>query len=260
MPVITAADLKRFAPRADPRIAAALVTHGDAAFARWDITTAPRLRMFLAQAKVESAGFRVVVEDTSYSAARIHAVWPKRFPTLASAQRFAHRPEDLAVTVYGDRMGNRPGTDDGWTFRGQGLLETTGRGNVGALGRHMGASVDDVRTRLTSDAGMVECAAATFHMLGCLPFADCGDVVGCSKRINGGLVGLADRRAALALAEAVWPAMCPLHAVAPAHPATRAAPPITHRVAKPALRPAPTPAEPSGPFGFLLHLFAPAVA
>ncbi len=256
MPVITSADLKRFAPHAAPRIAAALITNGDVAFARWDITTAARLRMFLAQAKVESGGFTVLLENMSYSAARIQAVWPSRFPTLASAQRFARNPEALADKVYGSRMGNRPGTDDGWQNRGQGLLDTTGRANLTALAAHMGLSVDETRARLTSDDGMVECAAATFHMLGCLPFADRGDVIGCTKRVNGGLIGLSDRRASFALASAVWPEMPELHAAPVPHPAAPPPAPVAPVPArKPALRTAPPKPRAWSFFDWIASLF-----
>ena len=232
MPVIIAADLKRFAPHAAPRVVAAFEAHGDAAFARWGIATAARLQMFMAQVRVESAGLAVLFENMSYTAARIHAVWPSRFPSVASAEPYARNPQRLAGKVYGDRMGNRPGTDDGWLCRGQGLLDNTGRAGFAQLAAHMGIGFDVARAEVTSDDGMVGCAAATFHMLGCLPAADRDDLVGCTKRINGGLIGLANRRAALEAARKIWPAP---HLPQAAHPHIAPLDPPP-REPKPALR------------------------
>ncbi len=206
MPVITAAELKRFAPKAGPHIVSAFVAYGDAAFLRWGIVTARRLQMFMAQVDVESGHESTLFENMNYTAARIHAVWPSRFPSVAAATPYAHNPQALANKVYGGRMGN-VGPNDGWLCRGEGLLDTTGLANFEALAKHMGQTVEVTRARLTSDEGMVDCAAATFHMLGCLPFADKGDLIGCTRKVNGGLVGLTDRRQALARAVKVWPTM-----------------------------------------------------
>lgn len=65
-------------------------------------------------------------ENLNYSAARLQAVWPKRFPTEKDAAPFAHNPEALANKVYAGRMGNtQPG--DGFLFRGGGFIMCTGR-------------------------------------------------------------------------------------------------------------------------------------
>jgi putative chitinase len=79
-----------------------------------------------------------ILENMNYTtAARIRAVWPSRFPTIESAQPFVRQPQRLANHVYGSRMGNRPGTDDGFRFRGRGFVQITGRDNYTRAGRFL---------------------------------------------------------------------------------------------------------------------------
>ncbi|MDQ2067640.1 hypothetical protein Q9295_14780 [Xinfangfangia sp. CPCC 101601] len=69
-------------------------------------------------------------ESMRYSAKRIAEVWPSRPEAVA----FAGQPRALANSVYGGRLGNRPGTDDGWIYRGGGLDQLTGRAHYRKLG------------------------------------------------------------------------------------------------------------------------------
>lgn len=79
------------------------------------------------------------VEDLVYStAARIREVWPSRFPTLASAEPFVRNAKGLANHVYNGRMGNRPGTNDGWDHRGRGQGHLTGRDMYAKLDAALG--------------------------------------------------------------------------------------------------------------------------
>lgn len=71
-----------------------------------------------------------VEENLRYTTAgRIYAVWPSRFSSPAEAAAFVKNPRALACRVYNGRMGNREGTEDGWTFRGRGDANITGRDN-----------------------------------------------------------------------------------------------------------------------------------
>lgn len=83
-----------------------------------------------------------ITENLNFtSAARIRAVWPSRFPTLESAQPFVRQPQRLANLVYGSRMGNRAGSDDGWRYRGRGFVQITGRDNYARAGRFLGVDL-----------------------------------------------------------------------------------------------------------------------
>lgn len=77
------------------------------------------------------SAMKPVAENLYYStAARIRAVWPSRFATVASAQPYAKNPEKLANKVYANRMGNGPeASGDGWRYRGRGYVQLTGKIN-----------------------------------------------------------------------------------------------------------------------------------
>ena len=94
-----------------------------------------RRAAFLAQISVESGDLQNTRENLNYSAERLHQVWPKRFPTIASAQPYAHNPEALGNHVYANRLGNGDeASGDGYRYRGRGLMQTTGRDNYRAAG------------------------------------------------------------------------------------------------------------------------------
>lgn len=61
-----------------------------------------------------------ITESLNYkSAKRIMEIWPKRFPTLASAQPYVGDQERLGNKVYGLRLGN--GLLEGFKYRGRGI-------------------------------------------------------------------------------------------------------------------------------------------
>lgn len=87
-----------------------------------------KLSYILATAQHES-GFKPVSENLNYTTAeRIHKVWPKRFPTVLSAQPYVKKPQKLANLVYGGKLGNTE-PNDGWDYRGRGFVQLTGKAN-----------------------------------------------------------------------------------------------------------------------------------
>lgn len=145
---------------------------------------------FLGQILHESAGLERLSENLDYSARRLCEVWPGRFPTLDAAKPYARNPEALANRVYGGRMGNnQPG--DGWIFRGRGPIQLTGRDNYAFVGDLMGQDLVTLPELMEQPRYALE---ATIHWWeDRIPDSMLGDPERVTKRVNGGLIGLADR-------------------------------------------------------------------
>lgn len=191
-------------PRAHPNYVAAF-RDGEADLSAAGVTTRLRLAHFLAQCFHETGGLTILVESMSYSAARMCQVWPRRFPTLTSAYPYAHNPRALAEKTYGGRMGNGPeGSGDGWRYIGRGLVQCTGRESYEAFGRQLGIALADQPELAIDPRWTLRIALAEWTEKRCNEAADRNDLVTISKRINGGTVGLADRREEFA---GLWPLM-----------------------------------------------------
>ena len=127
--IITENQLRTFLPTL--KNSTTWTTALNTAMVRFDISSPERAAGFLAQVAHESAEFQRLVERLSYSATRLMAVWPRRFPTLELARRYERQPERLASYVYANRIGNGDAASgDGWRFRGRGILQITGRGTT----------------------------------------------------------------------------------------------------------------------------------
>lgn len=153
-----------------------------------------RLAHFFAQICHETGGLTILSENLNYrSAERLMAVWPSRFPTLQSAAPFVGNPRALANKVYARRMGNVD-PDDGWKFRGRGLLQITGRDHYARNGRALSIPLEEAPELAIDPDHSLAVALETWRRAGCDALADADDVVAVTRAINGGTIGLADRR------------------------------------------------------------------
>jgi putative chitinase len=159
-----------------------------------NINTPLRMAHFLAQISHESDGGVITHESLYYThAARIAAVWPSRF-TVESAQAYVMNEKKLASRVYNGRMGNIPGTDDGYNFRGRGLLQITGRDSYSRAGKALGYDLENDPDLAIAPGNALRIAAWEFKSLGCLPYCDDDNILMVTKRVNGGTNGLSSRR------------------------------------------------------------------
>ncbi len=199
--ILPARTLARLWPQGDRRIAglrAGIIAAAPDVFARHGIDSALVAAHVMAQISHECGAGNDVVENLSYSAKRMTEVWPSRFPSLSSAAPYVHNPRALANKVYNGRMGNRTGSDDGWTFRGRGAVQTTGRDGYARLAKATGLDVLNNPDLVNDPRYFLACGVADFVACGCLPYARRDDVVGVTRRLNGGTIGLTDRKLWLA--------------------------------------------------------------
>jgi putative chitinase len=173
-------------------------------FERFNINTPKQQAAFIGQCSHECGNFTKLEEGLSYAADRLMKIWPRRFPNMEIAQRYARNPKALANNVYANRMGNRDeASGDGYRFRGRGCIQTTGHSAYFHAGQALGADFV-MQPDLVAMPKYAALTAGFFwntHKLNA--FADSQDYVTMTKRINGGTIGLEDRKAHIAQALAV---------------------------------------------------------
>lgn len=175
--------------------AAAVVEIFKKYFAQYEINTLNRRAGFLAQCGHESNGFTVLKENLNYSAEGLVKTFKKYFPTLASAQTYAKKPEKIANKVYANRMGNGPeASGDGWKFAGKGAIQLTGKDNYTAFAKTKGITVDEASAYLQTLEGAIESALWYWSSRGLNAVCDKDDIITMTKKINGGVIGLEDRK------------------------------------------------------------------
>jgi putative chitinase len=153
--------------------------------------------MFLAQTAHESAGYKTLSENLNYSSSGLLKTFSRYFRTQADADAYARQPERIANRVYGGRMANGPeSSGDGWRFRGRGIIQITGRDNYTRFSRDTFGD-DRILTDpsyLSTPDGAVYSACWYWRSRNINPPASRGDVVAVTRLINGGTIGLDDRR------------------------------------------------------------------
>ena len=173
-------------------------------FQRFNISTKEEQACFIGQFSYESNHFRDLSENLNYKPETLMRLWPKRFPTMDEAMKYAHKPELIANHIYANRMGNRDeASGDGWRFRGSAICQLTGHDNFFHAGKALGvdlvANPDLARTpKYAAPIG-----GWFWSTHGCNRLAEAKDYNGLTKVINGGLFGADQRIAVMKQAEQV---------------------------------------------------------
>jgi putative chitinase len=167
-------------------------------FPDYDITTPKRMAAFIAQCSHESGGFMVLKENLNYKAATLRKIFPKYFPNDQIAQEYASKPNKqvaIASRVYANRMGNGDeASQEGWKFCGRGLIQLTGKSNYQAFADSLEMDINDVPEYLATFEGAAQSACWFWETNKLNQWADAGDILTLTKRINGGTIGLEDRK------------------------------------------------------------------
>jgi putative chitinase len=161
----------------------------------YGIDTPQRVAAFIAQAAHESGNFTALHENLNYRAVTLRKVFPKYFPTDEMAAQYAQQPEKIANRVYANRMGNGPEeSGDGFRYCGRGLIQLTGQQNYQNFADSIETPLDQVPDFLQTFEGAVQSACWFWENNNLNQYADTDDILTMTKRINGGTIGLEDRK------------------------------------------------------------------
>jgi len=162
---------------------------------KYEITTVERVAAFLAQCGHESLDFTVLQENLNYGAKGLLGLFKKYFPNEALAKQYERKPEKIANKIYANRMGNGPEeSGDGWAHRGRGAIQLTGKLNYQAFANSIGLTLEDAITYCATMDGAIESACWFWQKNKLNAIADKKDVLAMTKKINGGTIGLEDRK------------------------------------------------------------------
>lgn len=183
-----------------PRATSAILDPLNRAMVRFDITSPVRMAAFLAQAGHECAGFTVFVENLNYDAQGLARTWKSlRNPDGSPNEKailLARKPQQIASFVYAGKNGNgNEASNDGWTYRGRGAIQITGRSNYRAAGSACALPLLDQPDLAGLPEGATMTAAWFWSSHGCNELADGGRFTQITQVINGGQNGADDRRA-----------------------------------------------------------------
>jgi len=169
-------------------------------FEAYEINTPNRIAGFMAQCAHESLDFTRLEENLNYSEKALNGVFGRYFGKgKRDAAEYARNPEKIANYVYQDEFRSKRGAmgnvndGDGWRFRGRGIKQLTGRNNYTAFGKTVGMSAEEAAEYVATPKGAIESACWFWKTNKLENWADKGDNVGLTKRINGGTIGLDDR-------------------------------------------------------------------
>jgi putative chitinase len=163
----------------------------------YEINTPQRIAAFIAQCSHESGGFMVLKENLNYKWQSLRKIFPKYFPSDELAQQYASLPnkqEAIANRVYANRMGNGPEeSGDGYRYCGRGLIQLTGKSNYAWFAASLNIPVEEASEYLQTFEGAAQSACWFWETNNLNAYADSGDFVTMTKKINGGTIGLEDR-------------------------------------------------------------------
>jgi putative chitinase len=161
----------------------------------YGIDTPQRVAAFVAQAAHESGNFTALHENLNYRAVTLRKVFPKYFPTDEMAAQYAQKPEKIANRVYANRMGNgSEESGDGFRYCGRGLIQLTGQQNYQNFADSIETPIEQVPDFLQTFEGAVQSACWFWENNNLNQYADTDDILTMTKRINGGTIGLEDRK------------------------------------------------------------------
>jgi len=163
-------------------------------FVKYDINNSKRQAAFIGQCAHESGNFKTLQENLNYSTESLMKTWPSRFPTKEVADQYARQPAKIAGKVYNGRLGNTS-EEEASKYFGRGLIQLTGKENYVNCGTSINVDLVNNPTYLLDPKYATLSAGWFWNKKGLNALADAKDYDTMTKRINGGLLGIDDRKA-----------------------------------------------------------------
>jgi putative chitinase len=148
----------------------------------------------MAQIDHES-GLKPISENLNYSSKGLNTTFKKYFPTIELANLYQRQPQKIANKVYANRMGNGDeASGHGFLYRGRGFLQITGKDNYTMLSKDTRIDFLNNPDLLLQEANALIGALWFWNKNNLNNLADKNDIIGITKKINGGLNGIEDRK------------------------------------------------------------------
>jgi putative chitinase len=161
----------------------------------YGIDTEKRIAAFVAQCAHESGEFTMIKENLNYRWETLRRIFPKYFPNDDLAKQFAGKPEAIANKVYANRMGNGDeASGDGYRYSGRGLIQLTGKDNYFWFAESIGISAEEASEYMSTFEGAAQSACWFWETNNLNKWADQGDIETLTRKINGGTIGIEDRK------------------------------------------------------------------
>lgn len=171
----------------------------------YGINTELRVQHFMAQIEHES-NLKPIQENLNYSKEGLIKTFPKYFTKdtfdkngklikSGTSTIHAYNPKEIANIVYANRMGNGDAsTNDGWKYKGRGFIQLTGKSNYEQFSKDTGIDVLNNPDLLLEEANAMVSAIWFWNKNNLNSLADKDDIIGITKKINGGINGIEHRK------------------------------------------------------------------
>lgn len=194
--MITSQQIKTICPYAREYTINAYIPSLNLMMQRYGINSVLRISHFIAQLSHESGQFNNKEENLNYTADQLVKQWPKIY-TKELAEKYAGKPQAIANFTYKNYGGNgSEASGDGWRYRGRGGIMLSLKDNYRIASRDIFGDDTLVANpdKVLEPAYWVEVSCWFWKKNNLNRFADKDDIVSLTKTINGGLLGLDDRR------------------------------------------------------------------
>jgi len=171
---------------------------------KYGINTPVRLAYFFGQLHHESGNFNLQRESLNYSVSGLLTTFSRNRISEVDANKYGRtltQPANqvaIANILYGGEFGKKQlgnvNKDDGYFFRGGGFIQITGRANYQELTNDTGIDFIANPDIITQESNALISALWFWKKNNLNSYSDKRDINGQTKKINGGLIGIEDRR------------------------------------------------------------------